>query len=219
MTNDDDRPADPPVVANAADLKTSRALRHAAFLNAAESLFIEKGYERSTLADIVRRSGGSLATLYKLFGDKQGMLQAIAIRWRDQLITRRADLQADLPLSNRQILMAYVQSECEAMRSPRTVALTRMLVSEGLRDRGFAMQIYNDLHLPALRELSDLFAAWTASGVAQIPYPEAAARLFLAIVSGDSMIAILAGVSDGLADEAEIEWRLQPFLAHFAIGP
>lgn len=35
---------------------------------------MEQGYDGTSLAEIVRRSGGSLATLYDLFGNKQGLL-------------------------------------------------------------------------------------------------------------------------------------------------
>lgn len=199
------------------DSASARARRHAAILDAAESLFIEQGYERTSLAEIVRRSGGSLATLYDLFGNKQGLLYAIAARWRDETVAQRVDRVADGPLSNRDILMSYVSGECNMLRSPRAVALMRMLVSESLRDRDFALQTYRDLHVPAIAELAGLFAEWTAKGEAAIDDPEAAAHLFFSIISGDSMLSTLAGVEDGVLDEAQIRWRLQPFFAHFGI--
>ena len=52
-------------------------------IEAAESLFLEQGYDTTSLAAIVKRSGGSLATLYELFGNKQGLLRAI-IELRDE---------------------------------------------------------------------------------------------------------------------------------------
>src|SRR3546814_4201594 len=62
------------------DRSSPRERRQSAILDAAESLFLEQGYERTSLAEIVKRSGGSLATLYELFGNKQGLLRAIADR-------------------------------------------------------------------------------------------------------------------------------------------
>lgn len=200
-----------------ADSASARERRHAAILDAAESLFIEQGYERTSLAEIVRRSGGSLATPYDLFGNKQGLLYAIAARWRDETMAQRVARVAHGPLSNRDILMSYVSGECDMLRSPRSVALMRMLVSESLRDRDFALQTYRDLHVPAITELAELFAEWTAKGEAAIDDPEAAAHLFFSIIAGDSMLSTLAGVEDGLLDEAQIRWRLQPFFAHFRI--
>lgn len=200
------------------DRLSPRALRHEAILDAAEALFIEQGYDRTSLAEIVRRSGGSLATLYELFGNKQGLLHAIATRWRDQAVLGRMERSPVGAQSNRDTLMSYVTSELEFRRSPRAVALMRMLVSECLRDRDFALQTYRDLHMPTIRELSDLFADWTAAGEARIDDPEAAAHLFASIISGDTILNTLAGIDDGTLDEAQILWRIQPFLSHFRIS-
>lgn len=204
-----DRPGEPP---------SPRERRHEAILDAAEALFMEQGYDRTSLAEIVRRSGGSLATLYELFGNKQGLLHAIAVRWCGETMAGRADRGAGSAQSNVETLMDYVRSECDTWRSPRAIALMRMLVSECLRDRDFALQTYRDLHLPFIAELTDLFAGWAAAGEAAIDDPEAAAHLFLSIVSGDTMLSRLFGVEDGIPDEAQIRWRLEPFFTHFRIA-
>lgn len=52
-------------------------LRRAAFLKAARDVFLEFGYEQANMAEIVRRAGGSLSTLYAQFGGKQGLFEAM----------------------------------------------------------------------------------------------------------------------------------------------
>ncbi len=195
-----------------------RERRYEAILDAAETLFIEQGYDRTSLAEIVRRSGGSLATLYELFGNKQGLLHAIAVRWCGETMAERADRGAGAGRSKVDTLMDYVRSECETWQSPRAIALMRMLVSESLRDRDFALQTYRDLHMPFIAELADLFAGWARTGEATIDDPEATAHLFLSTISGDMMLSRLFGVEDGILDEQQIRWRLQPFIDHFRIG-
>ena len=188
-----------------------------AILDAAEALFLEQGYERTSLAEIVKQSGGSLATLYDLFGNKQGLLHAIASRWGNEARSQPAECMAMTDLSNVELLKGYAHRQCDRMRSPRSVALMRMLISESLRDRDFALQIYRDLHIPATEELSTLFAEWAATGQAEIDDPEAAAKLLLSIVIGDSMLHTLAGLENDWLDNEELDWRLQPFLSHFRI--
>lgn len=199
------------------DRLSPRERRQSAILDAAESLFLEQGYERTSLAEIVKRSGGSLATLYELFGNKQGLLHAIATRWCDEAMLRSLGNEATGELSSVDTLKAYAHRQSELMESPRAVALMRMLISESLRDREFALQIYRDLHVPALEELIELFAEWAATGRAEIDDPKAAARLFFDIVVGDSMLNTLMGVEAEWLDRDQIDWRLQPFLSHFKI--
>jgi AcrR family transcriptional regulator len=52
-------------------------LRRAAFLEAARDVFLEFGYEQANMAEIVRRAGGSLSTLYAQFGGKKGLFEAM----------------------------------------------------------------------------------------------------------------------------------------------
>ena len=139
----------------------AKARRRSAIVDAAETLFIEQGYDRTGLADIVRRSGGSLATLYDMFGNKQGLLHAIAIRWRDETAAARARREFPGSDSPNEILLGYVRSECAIWRAPRTAALIRMLVSESLRDRAFAAGVYRDIHLPFVADLRSLFSTWS----------------------------------------------------------
>jgi len=199
------------------DRLSPRERRQSAILDAAESLFLEQGYERTSLAEIVKRSGGSLATLYELFGNKQGLLHAIATRWCDEAMLRSLDDEATNKLSSVDMLKAYAHRQSELMESPRAVALMRMLISESLRDREFALQIYRDLQVPALDELIALFTEWAATGRAEIDDAKAAARLFFDIVVGDSMLNTLMGVEEEWLDRDQIDWRLQPFVAYFKI--
>lgn len=50
--------------------------RRQAFLEAAREVFLEHGYEAASVNDVVRSAGGSLATLYAQFGNKEGLFLA-----------------------------------------------------------------------------------------------------------------------------------------------
>ena len=191
--------------------------RAEAFLDAAEALFLEQGYDGTSLAEIVKRSGGSLATLYQLFGNKQGLLHAIAARWREGSVWKavRADVAPEQ--SRTDILIGYALGHIEKFNSPRAVALMKMLVSECLRDRDFALQTYNDMLLPMIALLADQFRAWRDDGGMQVDDPEEAAHLFLSTIFGDSMLSKLAGLDDAVLNEAQIRWRLKPFFAYFQV--
>ncbi|HWU69582.1 MAG TPA: helix-turn-helix domain-containing protein, partial [Stenotrophobium sp.] len=49
------------------------AARREALLHAAREVFLEKGYVAASVEDVVGRVGGSKATLYSYFGNKEGL--------------------------------------------------------------------------------------------------------------------------------------------------
>ncbi|WP_188112366.1 TetR/AcrR family transcriptional regulator [Salinicola aestuarinus] len=51
--------------------------RHDALLEAAQRLFLERGFSQVSVNDIVAEAGGSLSTLYRHFGNKEGLFQAM----------------------------------------------------------------------------------------------------------------------------------------------
>jgi AcrR family transcriptional regulator len=48
-------------------------------LEAALNLFVEKGFERATMAEVARAAGFAVGTLYKLFEDKRALYRAIVL--------------------------------------------------------------------------------------------------------------------------------------------
>lgn len=48
--------------------------RRLALLLSATELFLEKGYDAVSLDDIVNHAGGSKTSIYKYFGNKDGLL-------------------------------------------------------------------------------------------------------------------------------------------------
>lgn len=50
--------------------------RHEKILEAAGEVFAEQGFAGASINEIVKRSGGSLGTIYKFFGNKLGLFEA-----------------------------------------------------------------------------------------------------------------------------------------------
>ena len=74
-------------------------LRRAAFLKAARDVFLEYGYEAANMAEIVKRAGGSLSTLYAQFGGKKGLFEAmIDARVNELTEQMQIELAAHAPL-------------------------------------------------------------------------------------------------------------------------
>lgn len=190
--------------------------RRRAIIAAAETLFLEQGYDNTSLAEVVKLSGGSLATLYDMFGNKKGLLRAIAEEWRAE--------SDNCPFSDNGVtvtpsaaLTNFAMRKFEIMKSPRTIALTRMIITESFRDRDFAIGMYNKMHLPTILELADLFAHWAKEGLANFPDPEAAARLFISLIFADAHFKTLVGIDEGDIEKKQLEWSIALFCDTFEV--
>ncbi len=194
-----------------------RSERRRAMIEAAEALFLEQGYEATTVGAIVKRSGGSLATLYELFGNKQGVLRAIIELRNEQDRCPRFGQDCHTSKAS-ELLRAYAHRLYAHVTSPRAIALKRIVITEALRDPEFARALYEDIHLPSVRELASIFSQLNDAGRADIDDPMAAADLFFAIVMSDAQLRLLVEGDKGMLEPAALDWRLSPFLAYFEIA-
>lgn len=67
--------------------EANKVEKRATFLEAAERLFIEKGYENTSIEDIVKAAGITKRTLYQYFQNKEDLYYAIALEGAKQLYT------------------------------------------------------------------------------------------------------------------------------------
>ena len=51
--------------------------RYDSVMNAGLELFLKNGFEKTSLNDIVAKGGGSLASIYKFFTNKEGLFASI----------------------------------------------------------------------------------------------------------------------------------------------
>lgn len=197
-----------------------REERRTAILDAAESLFCERGFEAVTLADIVKRAGGSLATVYMLFENKQGLLRAMLDRADHRGLD---DLTAVIegPLAPVEKLRNVAYRLHDYLTQDRSVAIMRTVIAESLRDPSFARSFHCDVHEARIAELAALFRDWNAAGLAEIDDPDAAAELYFAMVTCEAQVGAMFGIGcppGGAEAERRIDWRLAPFFSHFRIG-
>lgn len=103
--------------------------RRRAFLQAASDVFLEQGYEAASVNEVVRRAGGSLATLYSQFGNKDGLFWAMIEEATSNFGQVMKDEAADdRPL--REGLQAIGEEYISRMLQPRGLAMFRVMVGE-----------------------------------------------------------------------------------------
>ncbi len=105
--------------------------RRQAFLEAAREVFLEHGYEATSVNDVVRLAGGSLATLYAQFGNKEGLFLAFMQDQHDRFVRemRPTEPVGDLPLA--EALQVIGEHFLRRLLQRDSVAFYRVMVAEG----------------------------------------------------------------------------------------
>jgi len=164
------------------------------FVEVAEQLFLDKGYAGTSVNEVVRVAGGSLATLYAEFGTKEALFEAVMQR-------RAAALFIDM--GNRKSRAASVRSELlqlatrmqEHMLSERALAFYRLAVHEGPKLPSVRKAVLVTGLQGFLRLLADYLASLSAGGRLKIGDTAIAAEDFLTLVQGQNRI--IAACGDG----------------------
>jgi AcrR family transcriptional regulator len=155
--------------------------RRQAFLGAAFDLFLERGYGGVTMGDIVGRAGGSLTTLYELFGSKERLFEAILVDFASDLTGPLEDEALD-EKSIEQALTRLGERFLKKILQPRSLAWYRMATAEAAK--------FPELRASFLRggkgtlrgRLADYFTAQSRAGRLRVADPELAAIQFLELI-------------------------------------
>lgn len=123
------------MAADTDDMREDRPLdrgvaRRQAFLQAARQVFLQQGYEAASVNDVVRIAGGSLATLYSQFQNKEGLFHAVVVDQHARFTSAIAPECVDhLPLEEG--LRAIGERFLTALLEPENLAFFRLVVGEG----------------------------------------------------------------------------------------
>ena len=184
--------------------------RRQAFIEAARALFIEKGFERTALADVVERSGGSLATLYKLFGNKAGLLTAVVqaqVRSGESLIEEIGSSG----LGPAAALHLLGQEMERRILEPESVAISRIVIAHSLQDASFASNFYRETLHQSEQALSNMFDDWRNSGVRLQGEPDMLAAIFLGMFVYDLHSEAISGGTVARPDGGAIKKKVTFF--------
>jgi len=75
------------------------AVRRAELIDCAQALFLRKGYERTTINDVIAATGLSKGAFYHHFRAKEDLLEAIAARFAEQAMAAAAEVRDDARLT------------------------------------------------------------------------------------------------------------------------
>jgi TetR/AcrR family transcriptional repressor of cmeABC operon len=180
-------------------------IRRDKIIQAATKVFVKSGYEAASLQEIVALAGGSLATLYRLFGNKEGLFYAVIERKSDQLLSdfNYSELQSKTP---RVALFEIGKRFFSLIISPEVGAIHRLLISEAVRTPRLR-EIFLTLGTErAIRNLADYLQSQVDKQHLDIENCFIAASHFMGALKGNYHIRCMLGETVNLSTAQQEEF-------------
>ena len=116
--------------------------RCVALLVSATELFLERGYDAVSLDDIVQHAGGSKASIYKYFGNKEGLFKAICDYRRDKFFQDIHIPFEQIDSNLRGYLIQTLLNFYHHILEPENAAFMRLVLEQSQRNPDIALHIH-----------------------------------------------------------------------------
>jgi AcrR family transcriptional regulator len=182
------------------------------FVEAAEQLFLERGFDGTSVNEVVRLAGGSLATLYANYGSKEELFEAVMNRRAAALFTdifspaspaasnvsnatKAAAGSKHAKMAIRDELLRLARTMQSHMLHPNSLAVFRLAVHEGPKYASVRDAVLNNGLGVFLRNLA-AHLKLVASDQLDMPDAAMAAEDFLTLVQGQQRFIAACGGTD-----------------------
>lgn len=166
---------------------------------AASEVFLEQGYGAATMSEIGRRAGGSMQTLYRLFGNKEGLFRAIMDAKGAKVYGQMEDARIFEKPPEQALYELGVRLN-EVILNPVSLATHRIVMLEGPHHPELQKIFYENGPGRSRRVLSAYFEAECQSGRLSLEDVDAAAGQFLEMVKGACFLPAILGQIDDCAN-------------------
>lgn len=190
--------------------------RQKRILDAARDVFIEQGYDNASINDIMCRAGGSLSTLYRLFGNKLGLFEAMMTQTSNRVFSAFEAVECAIKRQEtpEQALKRYGHLMLERVLSPEAVGLYRLVAMDCSSERERIQSLFYE---QGPKRINDKLGAYLQSQVEQgsmrIRDTEMAAYQFMEMVKGNFQLRSLMGIEISEAErELAVEQAVELFL-------
>ncbi|MFT8308817.1 TetR/AcrR family transcriptional regulator [Acetobacter malorum] len=159
----------------------------------ATELFLEHGYEATSMDMLIQQVGGSRRNIYERFGGKEGLFSAVIA----EECVKLAEPLESLTLEDgcvRQTLEKFGAEILHIIKQPRVLELHRLMIAEGKRFPQLSRTIWSAGHHNA----KSVLAAWIRKQQEQgtlRPALDASglAYAFIHMVTGEAQLQLLSG--------------------------
>jgi len=194
--------------------------RDARLLDVATTLFMERGFDGTSIDAIAEAAGVSKPTVYARYRDKRDLFAAVLRgRIREWLAPISAAAEAQATESNPKTVETTLHELSRHMLAhtlmPECATLQRILAAQAVQFPELARLAHEDGWLRGVRGVAILLRQFAARGEIRVDDPELAADLFLNLLLGHSTRLALNGIA---IDPEFVERRRQAAVEIFLNG-
>jgi TetR/AcrR family transcriptional regulator, mexJK operon transcriptional repressor len=187
--------------------------RHEELLNVALDIFLEKGFEQTTMEEIAIRVGMSKRTVYARYEDKASLFKAAVQRAVQRYTVPRSEVEALATNDLAETLAAVARQRIANVATPVATKLQRILSAQSYRFPELFHAAFDEGAGPTINFLKDLFMHYAKQGQIHVTDPRRAATAFLSLaVGGPARIIVSGNKIDDAAIEDHIHFAVNLFL-------
>ena len=167
-------------------------------LDRALEMFLEKGFELTTIDAIAASISMTKRTIYSRYKDKRALFKAAVQRAVDQWIVPIEVLKSADTGDLEATLLEIARIRVSNSLSPAGLRLQRIINAELFRFPEI-LQSYEEGALPAINFLADLFRRHERQELGKVEEPVFDAQMFLSMVAASSRVVVLGKRPDKAA--------------------
>jgi len=182
-------------------------------VDAATQLFVELGFQATTMEKVAQRAKISKLSIYRHFENKEALFSAAIAAHCHQFAPQA--LIENVKGSAADQLLAVGSFLLRTLLSPEVRNVEAMIVADKTNQRSLSKLHYEAGPAYVIAQIEDLLRQLHASAALNVPDPRGSARLFAALLKGSDLLTI-ARFDEAMAeDDHEIESYCRSAVAMF----
>ncbi|MET0527336.1 MAG: TetR/AcrR family transcriptional regulator [Microvirga sp.] len=182
-------------------------------VDAARELFVEQGFQATTLDQVARRAKISKLSIYRHFENKEALFSAAIAAHCHQFAPMA--LTEGIDGSAEDQLMAAGTSLLRTLLSPDVRSVEFMIMADKANQRSLSKLFHEAGPTHVMGQLENLLRRMHSGAILNVPDPHQSARLFAALIKGSDLLATVRFDEATAGDNGEIESYCRSAVALF----
>ncbi len=161
--------------------------RRSQIIEAATKLFLEKGFARTSLDEVILTAGGSRRDIYTWFGNKEALFGAVVSEVSEEIL-KNIDAMKLADAKPREALIQFGKRFVEIIISPHAIALHRVVAAESGAYPELGKSFFAAAPGKSYNQLANDLERWRDEGLLDVGNAPLAARFLLEAMKGDLLM-------------------------------